>query len=139
MPVSASSAVDRSMSLVCGRVQKGLSELGYVEGQNVASSTIGSAAKTIACRRSWRLSASVQLSLRLAILLRLQPKLPPRRSDCVWRQRGPGQAWVGRQPCPAGGKLLDQFFYAEVLTKRLGCCTSGAKAIRVGAGQPTNT
>src|SRR5262249_36296112 len=50
--------------------------------QNWSSSTTGSAAKPIACLRSWLTSSAValQLSLRLAILLRLQPKLRPRRS-----------------------------------------------------------
>ena len=54
--VSARSA--ESSTRQAAAFRKGLEEIGYVEGQNVRSSTIGSTAATIACPRSWPISST---------------------------------------------------------------------------------
>src|SRR5262245_21463960 len=100
-----------------------------------SSSTTGSAAKTIACPRSWSTSSAVawQLSPPLAILLRLRPKLRPRRSrsHLVSVETGSGIGWSLAWPVRAATRPASIFLPRRSWPSAWGFCANWCPRLSV--------
>ena len=117
-----SAVAERRGRNVCARFRQGLSEAGYVEGQNVRSNTAGRNIAMIGCRMAAELvRRRSPSSLRPAAHEALAAKAATTTIPIVFsKRRRPGQARPRRQPQPAGRQRhRHQLLQYELTAKRL--------------------